>query len=261
MHNTNDIYIRGIRCTKPRVDVYNNFRVHIGENNIPNNSVIARVEQNQLTILESSGDKEICRLLNVDDNYYNYSSHDFKCCLRGNENRADNFIWQNMGTCDVPHMLWCIRLSTLYLIREKIQIWNQVPELNKYLLDEDLYDLVNHKPTGRSIIFSGTKDKIEVEVSDPDDKIINMKFKIDYQSKSHLEILFKQTLASFNEKNIVADVEFVCKNYLGANFTERGMHNISSIDYLLHGCRSDIFNILYRICWRCLNTDNELLQY
>lgn len=256
MHATTDIYVHGIQCTKPRTDVYDDFMIHIGISQVPDNAIIARVENTQLTIVGKSNNTEICSLSNLDNNYFNYSSDDFKNCLK--DKNGIDIIQRNLHNSNI---LWCIRYVTLYLIKEKIQIWNQIPELNKYLLDEDLYDFVDHKPTERSIIFSGTKDNIQVEVYDPDDPIINMKFRLNYQSKCHLVILFGQILSSFNEENIVKDVEFICKNYLGANFTEKGSHNLSSIDYLLYGYKSDIFNTLYRICKRCLLTGDELLQY
>lgn len=268
MNNFNDIYITGINCTRPRIDTYGSFRVHIGENNIPKDSIIARIEYNQLTIIENSDYTEICRLQNLhSNNLFNCNLHYFKQLLVECKKDSDNYIWKKIKFEPISHILWPIRYSTLYTIKEKIHIWNQIPELYRYLLDEDLYDIVNYKPAGRCIIFSGTRRIIRMEIYDPQKDLINMRFIFNHQSKSDLEILFKNILSKFridimdNNNNLIENVENLCKNNLNCEFRKKGMHNQSGIEYLLFGPESDIFNCLYRIGMRYINDSRNLLEY
>ena len=101
-----------------------------------------------------------------------------------------------------------------------------------------------------------------IEVFDRDDELINIAFNLDYQSKTHLKNLLNK-IAAFDtkDKRCIEEIEFICEKYLGGVFKKKTTHSISSVKHLLIGNDSDIFNILYRICWRCLNADNDLLEY
>ena len=258
MHNSTDIYISGIKCTKPRIDDYVNTRVHVGKNEIPDDVIVARVEKNQLIIMENSNNKTICGLLNInnDNNYFNLDVDGFRHNLIPCMNRMDNFIWQDMKSCSTCPVLWNIRNATLYLIKDRIKLCNGIPQLDKYLVDEDLYDIVKYVPTKRSICFTGTKNRMLVEVYDEDDELMNVAFNLDHQSKTHIETLLNK-ISSFDKK-CIEDIEFICENYLGAVFKKKGNHNPSGIEYLLTN-HMVIFNSLYRISMRCLR-DKELLQ-
>ena len=256
--NSNNIYIRGVEVCHPRIDEYSFSKVYLGDHDIPEDGIVATIEPNQMIISRRASSGQICCLRSLGSaNYFNLGLEELRQCLGQVGLLSDCDIWQSMFASSFYPILWNIRCATLYLKHEKIQIWNQVAELTDYLVDSDMYDLVDREPTGRSIVFSGSIDNLTVELKEPNDKkgLIRMKFHITRQNLGQVKTLFVELLAqsrpSGKEKQFVESIEAQCDTNWIAEYQRGTQHSQSGIEYLLvNPDNTDMFNTLYRIGMR-----------
>lgn len=252
MADNNDIYLCGVESHVYRQDIYDRYRVHVNHPNIPEGAIVATIEENHLIIQQN--DVKICHLFPHPKNIVNFFTTDKQNLLdmlvRGNDGRTSLIYDRACMFCNIFHL---IRYSTLYLKYPKIKIWNKIPGFEQYLIDEDMYELVDSRPFGQFIEFSGNLDNVTVKLFDSDGGRICKNFYINRFNVRQFANVIHGSLGTLRENTDAAYIHHIveaCEGHIIDGYSD--MHR------LLEDPRyTRVFNSLYRIGSRWLSANTH----
>lgn len=230
-------YTLGIVSSQPRIDVYGNTMIHIGS--YPKlDSYFLIPKGDYLSIAKSDNSGEFY-CTNSTNNLILLPPSELKAC------------WK----CDSNSLHWLMKYASLYRTTKKFDLVCRNQDFNKYLVDKDLYNVVEAPTTGKQIIISGTDDNITFRINDEFYEINNMTFNLNPSTFPRVIDLLTHYIASNTSTvdDLIERVEVLCMSGLCTDFRPKTDNSVSGIRHFMTN-ELGLFNAFYRILSRWINT-------